>query len=178
MLTVARLEEVVSGLRAHRPEQPRGIDFALVTQLLGTGLPSDFQELSRAYPTLEFDGFLRVPTPRPGGEEKYVDGLRYELEVLQDLVDEDMAEGYVGYPEPGGLLPWSESLSGDVFYWRTVGDDPDGWPVVVNSRNDEWWEFEGGALAFLVGLVDGTVERRGLPADVPGRDPQVRVYGP
>ncbi|MFJ1730899.1 hypothetical protein [Streptomyces sp. NPDC088254] len=87
-----------------------------------------------------------------------------------------MSEGYVAYPDSGGLIPWSESLSGDVFYWHVTSENPDDWSVVVNSRNLEWWEFSGGALAFLVGLIDGSIERRGLPADVPGSDPKVRVY--
>lgn len=38
------------------------------------------------------------------------------------------------------------------------------------------WSESGGALAFLVGLIDGSIERRGLPHDVPGPDPVVRVY--
>ncbi|MER6559571.1 SMI1/KNR4 family protein [Streptomyces sp. NPDC001027] len=148
----------------------------MITSLLGVGLPSDFRELADSYPTLEFDGFWRIPLPVPGMERDFVDGVFQELEVLRDLQEEDMSEGYVAHPDPGGLIPWSESLSGDVFYWRVTGSDPDSWPVVVNSRNLEWWEFDGGALAFLVGIVDGSIERRGLPSDVPGVDPDVRAY--
>ncbi|EST22117.1 hypothetical protein N566_26865 [Streptomycetaceae bacterium MP113-05] len=177
MFTVSHLESVAPDLLAHRSEASRNIDFELIYRLLGVDLPSDFKELARAYRTLEFDEFLRVPVPQPGKEEKYVDGMRYELEIMQDLVDEDMTEGHVGFPEPGGVIPWSESLSGDVFYWRFVGEDPDAWPVVVNSRNQEWWEFEGGAIAFLVGLIDGSVERWGLPDAVLGPNPSVRVLG-
>ena len=87
-----------------------------------------------------------------------------------------MADGYVAHPEPGGLIPWSESLSGDVFYWRVTGNEHDSWSVVVNSRNLEWWECDGGALSFLVGIIDGSIERRGLPSDGPGSDPKVRAY--
>lgn len=151
------------------------MDFDTVEGLIGVSLPRDFVELAAHYPTLELDQFLRVPTPAPGAERQYVDGIFHEIEILKDLVDDEISGGYVAYPNPGGLIPWSESLSGDVFYWCTAGE-PDDWPVVVNSRNGEWWEFHGGALAFLVGLFDHSIERRGLPADVPGPDPLVRSF--
>ncbi|WP_330240266.1 SMI1/KNR4 family protein [Streptomyces sp. NBC_00525] len=176
MLNVAALEDIAPAMVPFRSEASRPVDFAAVSSALGSDLPTDFKELARRYPTLEFDGFLRVPLPRPGAESAFVDGIRRELEILRDLQDDDMAEGYEAYPAPNGLLPWSESLSGDVFYWRVAGPDPDSWPVVVNSRNDEWWEFPSGAIAFLVWLIDGSVERRGLPRDVPGRHPVVRVF--
>ena len=32
------------------------------------------------------------------------------------------------------------------------------------------------ALAFLAGIIDGSIERRGLPRDVPGSNPEVRAY--
>ena len=176
MLRVSALEEVVGGLSAHRAPAPRGVNFTEITELLGVGLPSDFRELANSYPTLEFDGFWRIPLPNPNRERDFVAGVFRELEVLRDLQQDDMADGYVAHPDPGGLIPWSESLSGDVFYWRVTGGSPDDWPVVVNSRNLEWWEFSGGALAFLVGIIDGSIERRGLPGDVPGPNPTVRSY--
>lgn len=142
----------------------------------GVGLPADYRELASYYPTLEIDGFLRITTPLPEKEQVFVQGVFRELEVLRDLQGDEMTEGYVAYPMPGGLIPWSESLSGDVFYWRVSSVDPDMWPVVVNSRNDELWEFPGGAIAFLVGLIDGSLDRRGLPSAVPRPNPSVRTF--
>ncbi|MCX4972031.1 SMI1/KNR4 family protein [Streptomyces sp. NBC_00620] len=176
MLRVSDLERVVSELLSHRSPGPRGVNFEAISQILGVELPSDYRELADFYPTLEFDDFLRVPTPLPGQERAFGDGIFRELETLRDLQDDDMTEGYVAHPDPGGLIPWSESLSGDVFYWRISGGNSDDWPVVVNSRNDDWWEFQEGALAFLVGLIDGTIERRGLPDRIPGANPRVRVF--
>ncbi|WP_329028388.1 MULTISPECIES: SMI1/KNR4 family protein [unclassified Streptomyces] len=176
MVNVTALEDVAPAMVPFRSETPRGVDFAAVSSALGSDLPTDFKELARHYPTLEFDGFLRVPLPRPGAETAFADGIRRELEILRDLQDDDMAEGYEAHPAPNGLIPWSESLSGDVFYWRVAGSDPDSWPVVVSGRNDDWWEFPGGAVAFLVGLIDGSAERRGLPGDVPSRHPAVRAF--
>ncbi|OKJ01859.1 hypothetical protein AMK18_10565 [Streptomyces sp. CB01249] len=176
MVNVTSLEDVAPAMVPFRSEAPRGVDFAAVSSALGSDLPTDFKELARRYPTLEFDGFLRVPLPRPGAESAFVDGIRRELEILRDPQDNDMAGGYEAHPAPNGLIPWSESLSGDVFYWRVAGSDPDSWPVVVSGRNDDWWEFPGGAIAFLVGLIDGSAERRGLPGDIPSRHPAVRAF--
>ncbi|WP_405760873.1 hypothetical protein OG234_21010 [Streptomyces sp. NBC_01420] len=130
MVNVTALEDVAPAMVPFRSETPRGVDFAAVSSALGSDLPTDFKELARHYPTLEFDGFLRVPLPRPGAETAFADGIRRELEI----------------------------------------------PVVVSGRNDDWWEFPGGAIAFLVGLIDGSAERRGLPGDVPSRHPAVRAF--
>ncbi|MFE3034493.1 SMI1/KNR4 family protein [Streptomyces canus] len=176
MLRVSDLERVAGNLPSFRSGEPRGVDFGKIAELLGVKLPADYEELASYYSTLEFDGFLRVPTPIPGREHAFVKGIFRELEVLQDLQEAEMTEGYVAHPAPGGLIPWSESLSGDVFYWRVSGRNPDVWPVVVNSRNDEWWEFPDGAIAFLVGLIDGSLDRQGLPSEVPGPNPSVRTF--
>ena len=105
MLRVSALEEVVGGLSAHRAPAPRGVNFTEITELLGVGLPSDFRELANAYPTLEFDGFWRIPLPNPNRERDFVAGVFRELEVLRDLQQDDMADGYVAHPDPGGADP-------------------------------------------------------------------------
>ncbi|WP_405907038.1 SMI1/KNR4 family protein [Streptomyces sp. NBC_00828] len=170
------MERAASALIPQRSNGLRGVNFGEISEMLSVDLPGDYKELANCYPTLEFDDFLRVPLPTPGRERVFVEGVFRELEILRDIQEAGMAEEYVAHPEPGGLIPWSESLSGDVFYWRVFGADPDGWPVVVNSRNDEWWEFPGGAIAFLVGIMDGTIEMRGLPPRTPGLNPRVRVF--
>lgn len=176
MLRVSELERAASSLRPFLSGEVRGIDYGRISELLGVSLPVDYKELADYYPTLEFDEFLRIPTPTPGRERDFVEGIFRELEILRDLEEAEMSEGCVAHPAAGGLIPWSESLSGDVFYWRVSERNPDAWPVVVNSRNDEWWEFPGGAIAFVVGLIDGSIDRRGLPSEVPSRNPSVRAF--
>ncbi|WP_107092071.1 MULTISPECIES: SMI1/KNR4 family protein [unclassified Streptomyces] len=150
----------------------------MIDRLLGVRLPSDYREFVLAYPAIELDGFLRVFAPVPGLEEGFVDEIREELEILGDLYEsgDDLSGGYAPHPAENGLLPWGTSLSGDTFFWKVTADDGDRWPVVVGGRNGDWWEFEGGLIAFLVGLIDGTVERRGLPRDVPSARPRVHVF--
>lgn len=73
------------------------------------------------------------------------------------------------YPDPGGLLAWGRTEGNDRFFWLTEDPDPDRWPVVGWSRHDaSTLLFEGGAVAFLLGLFTGDVDyfgrwkRRGL----------------
>jgi hypothetical protein len=47
------------------------------------------------------------------------------------------------YPEHQGLLPWGNTIDGDVLYWKTVGP-PDKWPTViaeVKSANFETYNL-------------------------------------
>lgn len=179
MLTLSHLEQVIPELIRARPGRVRAVDFEQIQALLGVSLPSDYQELVRAYPTFEIDQFLRVWSPTPGEEDGFCADVRDELEILEDLCgedDDDLAGGYVAYPADMGLLPWGQSLSGDTFYWKTSGSKTDLWPVVVGTRDNEWWEFEGGIIAFLVGLVNGSIERCGLPSDIPGPNPSIHVF--
>ncbi|MFB8210971.1 MULTISPECIES: hypothetical protein [unclassified Streptomyces] len=169
------LERVLPGLRARRPSQGRTIDWQEFARVLGTDLPSDYKELSEAYPTFTVGGFLVVGAPRPGQEAQSAAGKLRALGVLEELAEDDMSHGYVPYPQPGGLLHCAETSSGDLFYWRTGDPDPDAWPVVVSTRNDDWWEHEDGLLSLLTGLISGEVPPWGLPEPFLGSDAEVRV---
>ncbi|GAA1860892.1 hypothetical protein GCM10009687_30110 [Asanoa iriomotensis] len=74
---------------------------------------------------------------------------------------------------PGGLLCWGESLSGDQFYWKVDSPDPESWPIVVFGRNDDWSEFPLGVVNFLTQMIQRTISIPGLPAAFPSSDPQV-----
>jgi hypothetical protein len=177
MLTLESLEDVAVALVRQRPRRPRSVDFDLLARILDVpSLPSDYRELARAYPSMEIDGFLRVWLPVPGDENDFGRHLREELGMLSALAGDDLTYGYEAHPAPCGLIPWGESLHGDTFFWRVSDRQPDIWPVVVGSRSHEWWEFRGGVIAFLVGLIDGTLERRGLPEDVPRFPARVHLF--
>ncbi|WP_345041493.1 hypothetical protein [Streptomyces sannanensis] len=150
----------------------RCVDWAALEADLGTALPSDFRSLAEAYPILVVDDFLTVSVPRPGAEASWASESR-EDEILQDLYEMGDTEGYVPFPQPGGLICWAESNSGDSFYWRTSPADPDAWPVVVRTDNGEWSEFPVGAVEFLAGVYRRTLDVSGMPRDFPGDDPKV-----
>ena len=150
----------------------RSVDWAVLGAHLGTALPSDFRSLAEAYPVLVIDDFLMLSVPQPGAEASWASGGR-EDEILQDLYEMSDTEGYVPYPEPGGLLCWAESIDGDCLYWRTSPPDPNAWPVVVRGANGDWSEFPVGAVEFLAGVYRRTIDVPGMPGDFPSDDPQV-----
>ncbi|WP_240203109.1 SMI1/KNR4 family protein [Streptomyces actuosus] len=172
MLSVEELEAVLPSMTRWRVPGGRSVDWATLEAALGTALPSDFRSLAEAYPVLVVDDFLMVSLPTPGAEALWASGRR-EDEILQDLYEMGDTQGYVPFPEPGGLISWASSYSGDSFYWKTSPTDPDAWPVVVRTDNAEWFEFPVGAVKFLVGVYGRTVDVPGMPRNFPGDFPQV-----
>ncbi len=171
------LESAVPELFRQRPENVRQVDWHGIEEQLQVGLPADYKELAETYPPFVVDAFLSVHIPRVGQESTFCDGVASGLETLADLVEEDEAHGYAAHPEPDGLIPCASSFSGDVFYWRNCDADPNRWPVVVSGRNDDWWEFSGGIVKFLTAWLGGTLDRRGLPDNVPSASPRVQIIG-
>ncbi|MGW6152105.1 hypothetical protein ACWFRM_03100 [Streptomyces sp. NPDC055144] len=145
------------------------MDWAVLEAALGTALPSDFRSLADAYPVLVVDDFLMVSSPTPGAEASWAS----EDEILEDLYEMGDTQGYVPFPQPGGLISWAASYSGDSFYWKTSPADPDAWPVVVRTDNADWIEFPVGAVEFLVGVYGRTIDVPGMPRDFPSDFPKV-----
>lgn len=174
MLSMQELEATLPSMTQWRSQSPRAVDWRQIERELGTRLPTDYQALGEAYPTLVIDDFLVIGLPKPGAESTFVDGSRSRSAMLRDLWEVDESEGYKPYPEPGGLLSWGESLSGDHFYWKVESQDPDLWPIVVGGRNGEWSEFPGGMVRFLVDTYRRTIQIPGMPAAFPGSHPEIK----
>ena len=173
MLRVEELEAALPSMTQWRATARRRVAWDALEADLGTPLPSDYRSLAEAYPMLIIDDFLSVSIPRPDAEASWASGIRYSSEILQDLYEIGDTEGYVPYPEPGGLVRWAESNSGDCFYWRMSSPDPDAWPVVVRGANGDWSEFPVGAVEFLVGVYRRTIHVLGMPEGFPSDDPKV-----
>lgn len=169
--SVEDLERVAPALLAHRRDAEPPIDWALIEERLGFGLPSDYREFVRRYPSVDFDDFLTVGGPRPGAEDGFVRSVLENMELVRDLAEEDpeLEDG----ERPGPAVMWGGSSSGDMFLWHVTGPEPDAWPALVFTRNSDWWEYTGGMLGLLAGLIDGSVECWGLPSK-PGPNPTVR----
>jgi len=166
------LEAALPSMTRWRAAARRSVDWAALEADLGTALPSDYRSLAEAYPLLLIDDFLAVSIPRPGAEALWASASR-EDEILQDLYEMGDTEDYVPFPQPGGLIRWAESNSGDCFYRRTSPADPDAWPVVVRTDNGEWIEFPVGAVEFLAGVYGRTLHVPGMPGNFPSDFPQV-----
>ncbi|MFC4335400.1 SMI1/KNR4 family protein [Salininema proteolyticum] len=167
------LESAVSARAQFRSAAPRAVRWEVLHAALGVELPPDFRALAEAYPPLEFEDFLRIELPRVGEESSYVARVREASEILQDLCDMGDAVDYVPYPEPGGLLLWGSSTSGDCFYWRTWSESPADWPIVVMGENGDWSEHVIGVVDFLAAIYRKDVLPPGMPENFPSDYPDV-----
>jgi hypothetical protein len=174
-LSLQDLERVWPALLQCKTIRPPRVDWSQIARSLGCSLPTDFVQLSESYPRLVIDDYLAVMCPSQGNEQGFVRGIREDLIAL-DAIDTTLVSGtYLPYPAEGGLLPWGSTPDGDVLYWRTVGESPDEWTVVVAPRDYEWHEFDLGLTGYLAGLISGEVPPDGLPSDFPGDCPDVEV---
>ncbi|MFF3390115.1 SMI1/KNR4 family protein [Streptomyces sp. NPDC002669] len=172
MVRVEELEAVLPSMTRWRVPGGHSVDWTALEASLGTALPSDFRSLAEAYPVFVIDDFLMVSLPTPGAEAPWASASRDD-EILQDLYEMGDTEDYVPYPQPGGLISWASSNSGDTFYWRTSPVDPDAWPVVVRTDNADWIEFPVGAVEFLAGVYGRTIDVPGMPRNFPSDNPKV-----
>lgn len=164
---------------------PPAVDWNALERLTGLVFPEDYKALAGRYGMLEINAFLDVhhvgmpadtPTMLRQCQET-LDGLRELQENLGFIYVEDdsgrevEAAPYPIYPEPGGLFPWGATQNGDSLLWLTHAD-PGRWTIVVTGGGT-WWEFDGGILDFLVGLLSGTLRCPILPPYLPS---DLRVF--
>jgi hypothetical protein len=111
---------------------------------LGTRLPTEYVTLLETYGSGSWRSWLNFVTPLrdPGAtQSKGYRGLADFVEQMLDNYRELRAEfpeyqPLAVWPEPGGFLPFADSIDGDVFGWLTLGE-PDDWPVIISPRHDD-----------------------------------------
>ncbi|MFM9632132.1 MULTISPECIES: SMI1/KNR4 family protein [Streptomyces] len=101
------------------PAQRPDVDWAEVESRLGTPLPSDYRRMVETFGEGAFDGFLAL------NQEPWTSHR-------QD-----------------GLLIWAGTEHENLYCWRTEGDDPDRWPVVIRSFDGEDIPFDCQAAEFV-----------------------------
>ncbi|MFB6577149.1 MULTISPECIES: hypothetical protein [unclassified Streptomyces] len=106
-----------------QPAQRPDVKWAEVESRLGTVLPSDYKGMVETFGEGAFDGFL---------------GLNQE--PWTDLRED-------------GLLIWAGTEHKNLFCWRTDGDDPDRWPVVVQSFDGEDVPFDCQTAEFVCRIL-------------------------
>ncbi|MEU5770079.1 hypothetical protein ABZ782_29635 [Streptomyces asoensis] len=102
-----------------QPARRPDVHWAETESRLGTALPSDYKRMVETFGAGAFDGFL---------------GLNQEP--------------WTHYREDG-LLIWASTEHENLYCWRTEGDDPDRWPVVVRSFDGEDVPFACGTAEFV-----------------------------
>ncbi|CAL9446354.1 hypothetical protein [Streptomyces sp. enrichment culture] len=98
-------------------------DWAQTAARLGTALPGDYRRMVETFGAGAFDAYL-------------------------DLHQEPWT-----HLSEDGLLVWAGTEHEDQYCWRTDGDDPDRWPVVVRSFDDEDVLFACGSAEFVCRIL-------------------------
>ncbi|MFE0644708.1 SMI1/KNR4 family protein [Streptomyces sp. NPDC058877] len=149
-------------------------DWAWLYERLGTRLPTEYVRLMEAYGTGEWCQWLRFHVPWGTDSydlapwaERYTDcyrGLRADHPAYHPLA---------AWPEPGGFLPFADSIDGDQLCWLTEGDDPDAWPLIVVPRHaGQGPPLTGTLVETLLAWLRGELHVEGLPRPVrPDEDP-------
>jgi hypothetical protein len=107
----------------------------------GLALPEDYRALVDRYGAANLGGLQLLV---PGHENRYLD-------LLRQIEPQRAALGPSPYA-PEDLVPWGIDEAGNVVWWLTRGE----WPVVANeARGEDWYRYEGGAVAFLAALLSG-----------------------
>jgi hypothetical protein len=129
-------------------DPPPAVDWEAAHAALGVVLPADYRALVERYGAGSIAG-LRLLVP--GHPNRYVDLLRQvepQRWALQQLIDQGIEQPYA----PAALLPWGIDEGGNAVWWLTEGS----WPVVANeARGEDWYRYDGGAVAFLAAILAG-----------------------
>jgi len=111
-----------------------------------------------------WSGWLRFHTPLRTGERRFLTHVEDTVDAYRQLKDSH-AHWYplATWPEPGGFLPFANSIDGDYLGWLTEGEDPDTWPLIVRPRHaDQGPPLEGGLIDTLLDWQRGTLVTRGF----------------
>ncbi|MGW0815130.1 SMI1/KNR4 family protein [Streptomyces viridiviolaceus] len=131
---------------------------------LDTRLPDEYVRLMDVYGAGCWSEWLRFLTPLRTGERRFVTHVEETLDAYRMLKgSHPQWYPFAAWPEPGGFLPFANSVDGDHLGWLTDGDDPDAWPLVVWPRHaDQGPPLEGGLIDTLLAWQRGTLATHGL----------------
>ncbi|MCQ4203163.1 hypothetical protein ACFW5W_02195 [Streptomyces sp. NPDC058783] len=110
-------------------------------------------------------GWLRFITPLD--DDQYA--LAPWAEWYADTYQEQRAEfpeyhPLAVHPEPGGFLPFADSVDGDQLCWLTEGATPDDWPLIVVPRHaDQGPPLDTDLTTTLLEWLRGRFATEGLP---------------
>ena len=145
------------------PVQPYlgGGSWGDVFEELGVELPAEYIELMQTYGAGSWRGWLRtfIPLRRTFAIQvaSVLDGYRELRENHPDVFLLPV------WPEPGGFLPFADSIEGDYLGWLTEGE-ADGWPLIVNARHSEQEiPLPNGLVDTLLEWTRGRAAYAGLP---------------
>jgi SMI1-KNR4 cell-wall len=129
-------------------------------RFLGTLLPSDYKAYIQRFGSGIIGAFIRPFNPfTMNSVLNLIHASRLILALCRSNKQEcgDEVCPYPLFPEADGLLPWGDTINGDVLFWQTHGA-PDSWNIVVgNLRDDVYERFEGPMTQFLTRVLSSTL---------------------
>ncbi|MFD8078785.1 SMI1/KNR4 family protein [Streptomyces sp. NPDC059718] len=132
---------------------------------LGTPLPGEYVRLMERYGAGSWCGWLRFNMPFGEGQYALVPWAEWYAETYQGqrAVFPEYHPLAV-YPEPGGFLPFADSIDGDQLCWLTEGATPDDWPLIVVPRHaDQGPPLDIDLTKTLLEWLRGRFATEGLP---------------
>lgn len=144
-----RLVELVPPLPGHGGVD---LDWKPTEEVLGSALPRDFKQLVHVYGDVSFGGVfgLNYPSVNP-----YVDLKNVTREYRETLEMFDFAEPPYVLPsgiriEPGKLVKWGGSESGEHHLWHIGDGDSDQWSIVLTDVEQCEWSFHQMTVTELI----------------------------
>jgi hypothetical protein len=139
---------------------------------LGTRLPAEYVTLMNRYGGGCWSNWLRFVTPLHAGRHGFVDNVEETLSGYRSLRSQFPEYCPLPvWPEPGGFLPFANSIDGDDLGWLTEGE-PDSWPLIVVPRHaDQGPPLPGTLTDTLLQWARGRFGTDGLPALDESDDP-------
>ncbi|WP_371591910.1 hypothetical protein [Streptomyces virginiae] len=135
---------------------------------LGTRLPGEYVRLMDGYGAGIWSEWLRFHTPLRVGERRFLTHVEDAADAYRQLKDGDGDATWYPlavWPEPGGFLPFANSIDGDYLGWLTEGEDPDTWPLIVWPRHaHQGPPLEDGLIDTLLAWQRGTLVTPGFAA--------------
>jgi hypothetical protein len=120
---------------------------------LGLRLPNDYYEYGVTYGSGTMcNGFLLIAN---WAAPHYRAFIAAETKAIRAAGTSSFRQVVV-YPENPGLFPWGRDENGSSLCWLTSGE-PANWPVVVQSRGGEEYQYQFSMTDFLVNVFHNRI---------------------
>lgn len=131
---------------------------------LGTQLPTEYVALMDRYGAGYWSQWLRFYTPLRTNDRGFAYHATQVLDGYRSLRAEfPQYNPLPVWPEPGGFLPFANSIDGDQIGWLTEGD-PDRWPLIVSPRHaDQGPPLPNNLTHTLLEWLRGRLATEGFP---------------
>jgi hypothetical protein len=143
---------------------------------LGTRLPTDYIELMDTYGAGCWSEWLNFVTPLRTNGRGFAYHANEVLDGYRNLrAQHPEFQPLAVWPEPGGFLPFANSVEGDVLGWLTQGS-PDEWPLIVYPRHAaQGPPLQGTVVDTLLDWLRGRLVTAGFPSRDDMDDPSESI---